>query len=30
MPYLSGGSDDKKSACNAGNLGLISGSGRFP
>ena len=24
------GSDDKESACNAGHLGLISGSGRFP
>ena len=25
-----GDSDDKESACNAGNLGLIPGSGRFP
>ena len=25
-----GGSDGKVSACNAGDLGLISGSGRFP
>ena len=25
-----GDSDDKESACNAGHLGLISGSGRFP
>ena len=25
-----GGSDTKKSACNAGDLGLISGSGRSP
>ena len=25
-----GGSDGKESACNAGNLGLIPGSGRFP
>ena len=24
-----GGSDGKESACNAGNLGLIPGSGRF-
>ena len=26
----SGGSDDKESACNAGDPGLIPGSGRFP
>ena len=25
-----GGSDGKESGCNAGDLGLISGSGRFP
>ena len=25
-----GGSDDKESACNEGDLGLISGSGRSP
>ena len=25
-----GGSDDKESACNAGDLGLIPGSGRSP
>ena len=25
-----GGSDSKESACNAGNLGLIPGSGRSP
>ena len=25
-----GGSDGKESACNAGDLGLISGLGRFP
>ena len=25
-----GGSDDKESVCNAGDLGLIPGSGRFP
>ena len=25
-----GGSDSKESACNAGDLGLILGSGRFP
>ena len=25
-----GGSDSKESACNAGELGLIPGSGRFP
>ena len=25
-----GGSDSKESACNAGHLGLIPGSGRFP
>ena len=24
------GSDDKESTCDAGNLGLIPGSGRFP
>ena len=27
---LPGGSDSKESACNAGDLGLISRSGRFP
>ena len=27
---LDGGSDSKASACNAGDLGLIPGSGRFP
>ena len=27
---LLGGSGSKDSACNAGDLGLISGSGRFP
>ena len=27
---LPGGSNDKESACNAGDLGLISGSGRSP
>ena len=27
---FSGGSDDKESACNAGDLGLIPGSGRSP
>ena len=27
---FSGGSDGKESACNAGDLGLISGSGRSP
>ena len=27
---FSGGSDDKETACNAGDLGLISGSGRSP
>ena len=27
---LSGSSDGKESACNAGHLGLISGLGRFP
>ena len=27
---LPGGSDDKESACKAGNLGLIPGSGRSP
>ena len=27
---LSGGSDGKESACNAGDLGSIPGSGRFP
>ena len=25
-----GGSDGKESACNAGDLGLIPGSGRYP
>ena len=28
--YLDNGSDSKESACNAGDLGLISGSGRSP
>jgi len=28
--YLPGGSDDKESACNAGDLSLIPGSGRSP
>ena len=27
---FSGGSDGKKFTCNAGNLGLIPGMGRFP
>ena len=27
---VSGGSDRKESACNAGDLGSISGLGRFP
>ena len=27
---LPGGSDSKESACNAGDAGLIPGSGRFP
>ena len=27
---MDGGSDGKVSACNAGNLGLIPGSGRSP
>ena len=27
---LRGGSDSKESACNAGDLGLIAGSGRIP
>ena len=27
---ISGGSDSKESACNAGDLGLIPGSGRSP
>ena len=30
FPGLSCGSDDKESACNAGDLALISGSGRSP
>ena len=30
LPGLSCGSDDKESACNAGDLGLIPGSGRSP
>ena len=35
LPYstyrgFAGGSDSKESACNAGNLGLIPGSGTFP
>ena len=29
-PGFPGGSDGKASACNAGNLGLIPGSGRSP
>ena len=29
-PGFSGSSDGKESACNAGGLGLIPGSGRFP
>ena len=29
MGFL-GGSNSKQSACNAGDLGLIPGSGRFP
>ena len=28
--WLSGGSDSQESACNAGDLGLIPGLGRFP
>ena len=28
--YCPGGSDSKESACNAGDLGLIPGSGRSP
>ena len=30
MKDFSGASDGKESACNVGDLGLISGSGRFP
>ena len=30
MTHISGGSDGKESACNAGDLGSIPGSGRFP
>ena len=30
LKFQKGGSDSKKSACNARNLGLIPGSGRFP
>ena len=30
FPCFPGGSDSKESACNAGDLGSISGSGRFP
>ena len=30
MPTIPGGSDDKESACNAGDLGLIPGLGRSP
>ena len=30
MLYFSGGSEDKVSACNVGDLGLIPGSGRSP
>ena len=30
FPCFPGGSDGKESACNAGDLGSISGSGRFP
>ena len=29
-PFIPGGSDSKESACNAGDLGLIPGSGRIP
>ena len=28
--YFPGGSDGKESACNTGDMGLISGSGRSP
>ena len=30
MQYFPGGSADKESACNAGDLGLIPGLGRSP
>ena len=30
LPGFPGGSDGKESACNAGDLGLIPGSGRSP
>ena len=30
MSGFSGGSEDKASACNAGDRGLTPGSGRFP
>jgi len=30
MMGFPGGSDCKESACNAGDVGLIPGSGRFP
>ena len=30
MQGFPGGSDSKASACNVGDLGLISGLGRFP
>ena len=30
LELKNGGSDGKESACNAGDLGLISGSGRSP
>ena len=30
FPYFPGGSEVKASACNAGDLGLIPGLGRFP
>ena len=30
LPFISGGSDGKESACNAGDLGLIPGLGRSP
>ena len=29
-PFIPGGSDGKESACNAGDPGLIPGSGRIP
>ena len=30
MQHYNGGSDGKESACSAGNLGSIPGSGRYP